>query len=157
MARPKSNPGFLSHAGQKDRIKIFGLRMEKWVKIHGGNFRDHFCQAPREKSLKGKNSDFQLFGRTFKKQYMFVARWSKRPKSESTSPWHLWRPLASLLWKIHICVHWVFCTKLISEQEAFFDIIPVFGRVEPLRGVYIKESNRQVEGKCKSVDYNCPM
>ncbi len=48
---------------------------------------------------------------------------------------NLWSPLASLLWEIDICAPELFFTKLISEQllfEAFFDIMPIFGKVEPL-------------------------
>ncbi len=63
------------------------------------------------------------------------------PYSESTFPfkftiifqrWQSLEPLVSLLWKIDICVHWVFCTKLNSEQilfEAFLDIMRIFGSI----------------------------
>ncbi len=52
--------------------------------------------------------------------------------------------LTTLLVEIDICVHWLFCRKFNSEQflfEAFFNIICIFCRIEPLPIIRILFSN----------------
>ncbi len=45
-----------------------------------------------------------------------------------------WSPLAPLMEEIDICEYWSSCRKFHSQQllfKAFFDIIDIFGTVEP--------------------------